>query len=201
MFLNHIIENQCFTESFFFACSCQKFSLNHEFELIKAAALVISLKELLSTWLTEFYSHVDHSHFLRVKLKMYVVHEKAWFLINILIKSLKTNLNVVFEKNNLEIIQWNHENQSLYYDSHYIIVLTISSSYDAHVTSCIQCEIESVIINHQEKVIRKVITQCNIVWEIIYRDEFHREKQEIAQTSILIHWINQNQSDWNLSTL
>ena len=135
MFLDHTVEDQCLTESFSFVCSCWKFSLSHEFELIRAAALIISLKELLLTWLTEFYSHIDHSHSLRVKLKMYIAYEKAQFLINILVKSLETNLNVISEKNDLEIIQWNHENQLSCYSSHHIIVLTINSFYDAHVAS------------------------------------------------------------------
>ena len=98
MSLDHIIKDQCLTESFSFACSCWKFSLSHEFKFIRAVTLVISPKELLSTWLTEFYSHVDHSHSLKVKLRMYVAHEEAWFLINILAKSLGTNLDAISEK-------------------------------------------------------------------------------------------------------
>ena len=108
--LDHAAEDQCSTESFFFACSCQKFSLSHRFEFIRAAALIISFKELLSTWMTEFYFHIDHSHFLKMKLRMYVAYKKAWFLINILIKLLETNLNVISEKNDLKIIWWDHEN-------------------------------------------------------------------------------------------
>ena len=49
--------------------------------------------------------------------------------------------------------------------------------------------------------IEKTITQCNIVWEIIYRDEFHKEKWETAGTSTLIHQINKNQVIWILPTL
>ena len=163
MFLDHTIENQCLTESFSFACSCQKFSLSHEFELIRAAVLIISLKKLLSTWLIKFFFHADYNHFLKAKSRIYVTHEETWFSINISAKLLRTNVNIIFERNNLEIIWWNHENQLSHYDSHHIIILTISDSYDAYVASHVQHEIKSVIINHWEKVIRKIITWYNIV--------------------------------------
>ena len=54
--------------------------------------------------MTEFYSCIDHSHSLRMKLRMYVVHEKAQSLVNILTKSFETNLNMISERNDLEII-------------------------------------------------------------------------------------------------
>ena len=187
LFLDHIIEDQCFTESFSFACSCWKFSLNHKFELIRAATLIISLKELLSTWLTEFSSCTDHSHSLKAKSRIYVAHEKVQFSINISAKLLRTNVNMISERNNLKIIWWNHENQLSHYSSHHIIVLTINNFYDEYMISHIQYKIKSVIINHWEKSIKKVITWCDIVWEIIYKDEFHRKKQETVQTSILIY--------------
>ena len=158
----------------------------HKFQLLFIKSIKINQIKICQYY--DFW--VIHS--LRVKLRMYVTHEETWFLINILIKSLETNLNVVSEKKDFKIIQWDHENQLLCYDSHHIIVLTISDSYDAHVASHIQHEIELIIINHWEKIIRKVIIWCNIIWEIIYRDEFHRKKQETAQTSTLIHQINQN---------
>ena len=104
LFLDHTVKNQCLIESFSFVCSCQKFSLNHEFELIRTMTLIISFKELLSTWLTEFSSYTDHNHFLKAKSRIYVIHEEAWFLINILAKLLRTNVNTISEKNNLEII-------------------------------------------------------------------------------------------------
>ena len=199
--LDHTAEDQCPTEPFPFACPCRKSSPSHGFEPIRAAALVISPKGLLSTWLTEFYSRVDRSHPLGAKLRMYVAHGEARSLINTLAKSLGTNLDAVPEKNDLETIRWDHGNQSPRYGSHHITVLTTSGSYDAHVASHVQREIEPAIINHRGKVIRKAIRRCDIVWGIIYRDEFHREKRETAQTPTLIHRINQNQPDWNLPTL
>ena len=161
--LDHAAEDQCSTESFFFACSWQKFSLSHEFELIRAAALIISSKELLSTWMTEFYFCIDHSHSLKMKLRMYVAHEKAQSLVNILTKSFRTNLNMISERNDLEIIQWNHKNQSVCCDSHYISVLTINDSYDEHLENHVQWLIQSAIFSNWEKVIEKTVTQCDIV--------------------------------------
>ena len=51
---DHVAEDQCSAESFFFACSCWKSSLSHRFESISAVVLIISFKELLLAWLTEF---------------------------------------------------------------------------------------------------------------------------------------------------
>ncbi len=102
--LDYIIKNQYLTKSFSFAYLCQKFSLSHEFELIRTVTLIISFKELLLTWLTEFSFCTDHSHSLKTKSKIYVAHEEAWFSINISAKLLETNVNIIFERNNLEII-------------------------------------------------------------------------------------------------
>ncbi len=196
-----ITEDQCSTESFSFACSCWKSSLNHGFDFIRAAALIISSKELLSIWMMKFYFCIDHSHSLKMKLRMYVAHEKVQSLVNILAKSFRTNLNMISERNDLEIIWWNHKNQSVCCDSHYISVLTISDSYDEHLENHVQQLIQLTVFSNQKKVIEKTVTQCDIVWKIIYRDEFHKEKQETAETSTLIHQINKNQVIWILPTL
>ena len=176
MSLDHTAEDQCLTELFSFACLCWKFSLSHEFELIRTVTLVISLKELLSTWLTEFSSYIDHSHSLKAKSRIYIAHEEVWFSINILAKLLRTNMNIILKRNNFKAIWWNHGNQLSRYSSHYTTVLTISNFYDKHMTSHVQREIKPAIINHWGKSIKKAITWCNIVWGIIYKDEFHREK-------------------------
>ena len=51
---DHVAEDQCSAESFFFACSCWKSSLSHRFESINAIVLIISFKELLLAWLMKF---------------------------------------------------------------------------------------------------------------------------------------------------
>ena len=51
----------------------------------------------------KFYFCINHSHSLRMKLRMYVAHEEVQSLVNILTKSFRTNLNMIPERNDLEI--------------------------------------------------------------------------------------------------
>ena len=193
---SHTADDRCPTEPYPFACPCSKWSESCRFEPINSAALIISPKGLLSTWLNEFCRRVDHQHRVGNRLKMWVAHSEGGSLNKNLSKSFNRNMNLRPSINDLQILRRDRQNNTARDGAHFIIVLTTSGSYRSQLRDHIQLEISPAQYNARKKMIKKAVTKPDLLWGFVYRDEFHKEKRNSSGTPSLIRQINHDHGSY-----
>ena len=192
---NHTAADQCPTEPYPFACPCSQSSESYRLEPINSAALIISPKGLLTTWLKEFCHHVDHQHAVGKRLKMWVAHGEGASLNRNLSKSYNLNIKLSPSVDELQILRRDRQNNTARNGAHFIIILTTSGSYHSQLGSRIQFQIRPAEYNAEGQEIRNAVTKSDLLWGLIYRDEFHKEKKNSSGTPTLIRDINKLHSD------
>ena len=198
---NHTVDDKCPTEPFPFACPCSRWSASYSFKPIDSAALIISPKGLLTTWLDEFCRRVDRKHPIGRHLKMWVAHGEGSSLNRNMTKLYNHDMKLSPSINDLQVLRRDRENHTAKIGAHFITVLTTSGSYRSQLGDLIRFEIRPAAYSERNRLIQEAVTKPDLQWGFIYRDEFHKEKKSTSSTPILIEQINNLHLDWEYPIL